>query len=293
MSRSLRSLLRLPALALAALLATAASALAAPVAMITDLKGKVTITDAARSRPAALLAYLEPDSRLQLDAGAQVVLTYFAKAIEVTLAGPGEAAIAADGARTSRGAKATQRSLDAGRVDTAKKFEPMAREKLALATVHMRASPRPAPRPTSPVDTVVISTRPALDWAELGNATGYQIVVRDASGAVVLDQQAPRPPLAIPPERALRPGVAYEWRVEAKLASGSTVSAEAKFSVADAARAKVIENARPAAGASFSERVLYAALLESEGAREAARPIWQALARERPDDETLRRWAGE
>ena len=289
--------MKLPALMSAALLLAASLlatvAEAAPVAMITDIKGKVTLIEGARSRPATVLAYLEADNRLQLEAGSQVVLSYFAKAIEVTLSGPGEAAVAADGARVSKGAKSAQRSLEAGRIDTAKKFEPMAREKLALATVHMRSSPKPAPRPTSPVDTVILSTRPSLDWAELSSATGYRVVVRDASGTTVFDQQVAKPPLALPADRALRAGSAYEWRVEAKLASGSTVSAEAKFSVADAARARVIENARPAQDASFSERVLYAALLESEGAHEAARPLWQSLARERPDDETLKRWANE
>ena len=281
-------------LLVAALLAAGAGlAGAAPVAMITDLKGKVLLVEGGRSRPATLLAYLEPENRLHLEAGAQVVLTYFAKPIEVTLTGPAEASVAADGARVAKGAKPTQRALDSGRADTARKFEPMAREKLALATVHMRAAPRPAPRPTSPADTVIISTTPALEWAELGTATGYRVVVKEASGATVLDQQVARPPLAIPPERALRAGAAYEWRVEAKLASGATLGADAKFTVADAVRAKSIENSRPAADAGFSERLLYAARLESEGLREAAKQLWQTLAKERPDDEALRRWAAQ
>lgn len=268
-------------------------AFAAPVAMITDLKGKVTLVEGGRSRAATLLSYLEPDNRLQLESGAQVVLTYFAKPLEVTLGGPADAVIAADGARVSKGAKPTVRALDAGRVDTAKKFEPVAREKLALATVHMRAGPKPAPRPTYPADTAILSTTPSLDWAELVNASGYRVVVTDASGAVVLDQQVARPPLAIPADRALRAGAAYEWRVEAKLASGASASAESKFSIADAGRAKLIEGARPKDGASFSERLLYAARLESEGLREDAKQLWQALARERPDDEALKRWAAQ
>ena len=288
--------MKLSALFSTALLLTACLlapiAAAAPIAMITDIKGKVTLVEGSRSRPATVLAYIEADNRLQLEAGSQVVLTYFAKAIEVTLAGPGEASVAVDGARVSKGARATQRSLEAGRVDTARKFEPMAREKLALATVHMRSSPKPAPRPTSPVDTVIITTRPSLDWVELSSATGYRVVVRDASGTV-LDQQVAKPPLVFTPERALRAGTAYEWRVEAKLASGAIVSADAKFSVADAARAKAVEHSRPGAEASFSERLLFAARLESEGMREAAKPLWQALARERPDDETLKRWAND
>ncbi len=289
--------MKLSALFSAALLLTACLlapvSAAAPVAMITDIKGKVTLVDGSRSRPATVLAYLEADNRLQLEAGSQVVLSYFTKAIEVTLSGPGEASVATDGARVSKGAKSTQRSLDAGRIDTARKFEPMAREKLALATVHMRSSPKPAPRPTSPVDTVIINTRPSLDWAELPSATGYRVVVRDASGMTVLDQQVAKPPLAIGADRALRAGGDYEWRVEAKLASGAVVGADAKFSVADAGRGKAVEQSRPAADASFSERLLYAAQLESEGMREAARPLWQALARERPDEDALKRWAGE
>lgn len=290
--------MRIPMLPAALLLAAAlfstvtTVASAAPVAMITDLKGKVTLVESGRSRAAALLAYLEPDSRLQLESGAQVVLTYFAKPIEVTLAGPAEASIAADGARVARGAKPAVRALDAGRTDTARKFEPIARDKLALATVHMRAAPRPAPRPVYPADTAILSTTPTLEWAEISTASGYRIVITDAAGATVLDQQVAKPPLAIPSERALRAGAAYEWRVEAKLASGSIASAESKFSVAEATRARSLERARPATDASFSERLLYAARLESEGLREDAKHLWQALAKERPEDETLKRWAG-
>ena len=47
------------------------------------------------------------------------------------------------------------------------------------------------------------------------------------------------------------------------------------------------------AGAGFSERVLFAARLDAEGFRDDATIAWRALSRERPDDEVLRKLAGD
>ena len=273
------------------LLLAAAHAMAAPVAMITDLKGKVSVIEGGKARPATLLTYLAPDNRLQLEAGAQVVLTYFSKPLEVTLAGPADATIATDGAQVSKGAKPLIRSLGAERVNSARRFEPVAREQLALATVHMRASAKPAPRPTYPSDTAIVSITPALEWAELPAATGYRILLKDAAGVILIDETVARPPLAITAKHALKPGASYEWRVEAKLASGTPPSAETKFSVLATAQAKALKAAQPKPGDSFSTRLLYAARLQAEGLNADAKRLWTTLAAERPEDENLKQLA--
>jgi hypothetical protein len=54
--------------------------------------------------------------------------------------------------------------------------------------------------------------------------------------------------------------------------------------VAGSAAAKAIRAQRPQAGASFSDRVLYAVFLEGNGYKYDARRIWKELAKERPDD---------
>ena len=180
-----------------------AAAAAEPVAMVTDLKGSVT-QSAQKAERLALLSYLEPGARLRLDAGASLVITYFARATQVALAGPAEALVEAGGVRMLSGAPPQIRSLDAASAGAAKKFEPLQRDRLAMATFQMRgAKPRPQ---------------------------------------------------------------------------------------ADAATAKRLAAARPAPGAPFSERLLYAVQLETAGLADEARQAWAALAKERPDDPGLKEW---
>jgi hypothetical protein len=265
-------------------------AAAAPVAMVTDMSGSVTLSEAGKARAASLLAYIEPGTDVRIDSGGRLVLTYFSKPIEVTLTGPADATIGAEGVKVAKGNAAGVRSLDARRVDTARKFEPVQREKLALATVQMRGAARPQIIVDGPANTSVYVTSPVLSWGALPGVSSYRVVVSDSSGKTHLDQavQGTRLILNKPP---LKYGASYDWRVEANLGSGELISAKANFSVIDGARARRIASAKPRAGASFSERVLFAAQLESEGLAYDAKQEWRTLAAERPGDASLREWA--
>jgi hypothetical protein len=101
----------------------------------------------------------------------------------------------------------------------------------------------------------------------------------------------------LPKQNALRHGQTYKWQVEAQApggpaaSRGPAVSAGATFAVVDAAAARRIAAARPKPGARFSERLLFAAQLETEGLAHESRQAWRELAKERPDDPTLKRWA--
>jgi hypothetical protein len=181
---------------------------AEPVAMVTDLKGNVTHTVDGKPAPLGLLAYLEPGTRLRLDAGARAVVTFFSRPVQVTLAGPAEALVEDGRARMLRGAPPQVRELDAARSGAARKLEPLQRERLAMATFHMRST-----QPTVPCTS------------------------------------------------------------------------------SDSSKTKRVATARPKPGAAFSDRVLYAALLETEGLACEAQEAWTALAKERPEDPTLKQWA--
>jgi hypothetical protein len=266
------------------------SAWAAPVAMITDLRGTVSLGEPGKTRPAGLLSYLEPGTPLKLEGGSRIVLTYFSKPVEITLAGPAEATVGADGVKVSKGEKPAVRSLQPARADTARKFESVQREKLTLAAVHMRSGARPQLTIDGPIDTAVFSITPLLSWNGMPGVSTYRLLVRDAGGKVVVDQNVAGTSFA-PISPALSRGTTYAWRVEAKLPGGEPLSAEARFSVLDTGPALRISRARPEPGASFSERVLFAAQLESEGLRHDARHAWRTLSAERPDDATLREWA--
>ena len=66
---------------------------AAPVAMVTDLHGTSTMTPKTRL---ALMAYIEPGTEIQVEAGAKLTLTYFARALEQTFSGPAKIVVRPD-----------------------------------------------------------------------------------------------------------------------------------------------------------------------------------------------------
>ena len=265
------------------------AALASPVAMVTDLAGAITLGEAGKSRPAALLAYLEPATTLRIPAGARMVITFFSKPVEVTLTGPAEATLAAEGVQVTKGAAPTVRSLADTHADAARRFEPIQRERVALATVQMRSILLLQLTIDGPSNTNVYSATPLLSWKGPGGVESYRVVVNDSQGNTLVDQTVSGTSLAL--DSPLRYGASYGWRVEAKSRSGEPLSAKATFAVVDGAQAKRIASMKPSGGAPFSERLLFAAQLQSEGLAYEAKREWQTLAAERPEDPSLRAWA--
>lgn len=276
-------------IALLGLLATwGLPALAAPVAMISDLRGNATLGESGKAKPATLLTYLEPGTTFRLEPGARVVLTYLAKASEITVTGPAEGTIRGDTIALSRGDAPTVRSLDAGKAETARKFDGVQRDRLALATVQMRAGARPQIVIQGPRDIDVLGDTPTLAWQSIAGVKSYRVTLRDHTGRSLFERDVTASTVAIPP---LARGEAFQWSVEGRLPSGQVLTSAAEFRVVDASRAMPLERLRPAAGAPFSERVLFAARLEAEGLGHDAKREWIALSAERPEDPTLREWA--
>ncbi len=272
-------------LAALALVLVCAFAHAAPSAMVTDVAGTVSIIEAGKARPAPLLSYLEPGTSVRLAPGARLVLAFLSGSIEATLTGPAEGIVGMDGITLSSGA-ATLRSLQAARSGAARAFEPVQRQRLALATVEMRGA-KPRIVIDGPANTNLYGAAPLLTWRALPGVASYRVVLTDASGATLIDRSVSATSVSVP--EPLRFGASYAWRVEASLPAGP-VSANAKFSVIESEPAKRIAALKPPPGAPFSERVLFAAQLESAELAYEARQEWRALAAER-DDAALREWA--
>src|SRR5262249_20429166 len=118
-------------------------------------------------------------------------------------------------------------------------------------------------------------------------AKSYNFSLADAKSQVLYSATSNVRNLRLPDNIKLPAGQSYTWSVTAQGASGLLQSASASFSLLDEASARAIAAQRPAADASFSERLLYASLLDNAGLKLAATAYWHALASERPGDETL------
>lgn len=256
------------------------------VAMVTDIKGAAALAEKGGPEKLALLAYLMPDSEIQIESGARVVVTYFSKPQEFVFTGPAKVRINADGPKVLTGGAAETRKLGPEKVSTAKKFTAMQREKLSQATFEMRGT-KTGVRLLGPVETAVLSTAPEFIWSGPKSADEYRLTLTDAEGKIIQDVKTSQPSWQPPKTVALKRGASYQWKVETTLRSGETLSAGGKFSVLDEGKAKKIIEARPKPGAEFSERVLYAARMETEGLMYEAIAEWQLLLQERPDDLVL------
>ena len=69
--------------------------------------------------------------------------------------------------------------------------------------------------------------------------------------------------------------------------NGGTQSASTEFSLIDNATRTSLSQRKPRPNASFSDRLIYATMLDNAGATQEANIYWKELAKERPQDEAL------
>jgi len=77
----------------AGLLAAANAALAAPFAMVTDLKGEAWAIEGDKPRKLSMLGYIENPTEVKVDQAAKLAVTYFANGMQYNFAGPARVAL--------------------------------------------------------------------------------------------------------------------------------------------------------------------------------------------------------
>lgn len=251
------------------------------VAMVTDLAGKAQVVDEGRKRPLALLDYLRPGAEIKLGKDARVTLVYFQNSTQYMFVGEGTVRVAAAKPEALAGAKVTVNEMRQGALVA------NARKETAQGALVMKTAPQPI-QPLSPVDTRVLDARPVFVWKSLKAKPPFQLTLTDANKQVVAQADVKAMRFELPAGVTLTEGARYVWRIEGKSAKGEALVGEASFDVATAVERDKVNQARPAAGAAFSERVTYAAILDGMGFRDDARQLWRALAAERPGDIRLR-----
>jgi hypothetical protein len=261
----------------------AGATLAEPVAMVTDVGGSVSTLEKGKTHKVDLLSYLEPGMTLQLDANAHLTVTYFSKPVEYHFTGPAKLTVEAERILSGNG-KTEPHTISLQKSSTAKKFTTAQRESVTQAAFEMRAGGRPGLRLEDPVDTSLLGGEAInFSWEGPRPAGGYQLSLYDSHDKL-LHQTSVKSNSWPPLTGLLKAGNTYEWEIRAVLENGEILTSRGNFNVTDSATAKSIQAQMPQASASFSERVLYAILLEEKGFKYDARVIWKELAKERPDN---------
>lgn len=269
---------------IAVLLSTIGHA-AGPAAIVTDLRGDVRAGSGGRID---LLAELPAGAELVLPAEASLTVVHLGSQSTYALNGPGAFAIRAGGVEGRGGAKvATAKALSASYQGV--RLQPA---RIAQASIAMRGDAADERlRLISPVATWVLETQPKLHWASRTGAAEYRVQITDSDNRLLFEFVTRDTSANLPAHLVLEPGRLYGWQVRASLPDGRGLEAWAEFGIADQTLRSRIDAARPNADATTSERVLFALLLESLNAHDAARAEWGQIARERPQEARLRAFA--
>jgi hypothetical protein len=265
--------------AAAGFLAAANAALAAPFAMITDLKGDAWALEGDKPRKLSLLGYIESPTEVKVDPAAKLAITYFASGLQYNFAGPARVALDS----------AAPKVID-GQAADAKKVTPEKSiggglssdqwRRLQQATVVMRAV-RSNFSVVGPDRTALLVREPEFEWTAAAGARGYRLVVYGPDNNIL--HEATTDQNSLTPALELQPGKRYRWKVDA-LGVTKPVSANGAFTIADDAERARMSEVKRAAGSELGARSFYATTLEAEGHQHDARAEWKALAREYPNE---------
>ena len=249
------------------------------VCMVTDVAGHVSLGGQAQIR---LMDGLEARGTLTLGRGARVALLDLATGVEEVFLGPCRFQL--DGQGRAHGAKpAVIRRGAAARGPL--RLRP---ETLVLAGVPMRgdeAPPDPARLEVAALGPTVLEASPLLTWKVPGPGARTQFRLYDAAGTILLETDLEGNSFRLP---ALAPEKTHTWVLEAKVPGHAPQVASGTLRLLGLTTQAQLEQARPPTGAAFSERLVYAALLDDLGLKGEAQRYWQVLAAERPGDGRLR-----
>ncbi len=261
----------------AILVAVPSLAQQAPLAMVTDLVGQATWE---HGHPVRLLDEIAAEKPLFLGKGARLVLVRLTSGEELAFQGPGRFHFRADG--TLQGARAIKRREHPVLANLRLKSSGMAQ-----AAVVMRSTQK-ASLAFSPRGPVVLDPPVEFLWESLGTDASYQFKLFDSRGQLHLDQTQVQTSVSLSDRKPLLRNETYTWILEARLPDQAPRVFTGEFRVLDATRREQLEKARPKPEELFSERLVYAALLQDLQIRDEAAAAWKRLSQERPEDARLK-----
>jgi hypothetical protein len=156
----------------------------------------------------------------------------------------------------------------------------------------MRAAPGAEAQIMSPPGPWSLSATPEFRWQPAAGKASYHFKLQDPQGQVVFELTQDDCSVQVPEHLALADDTAYTWVLETLLADGSQTRRSGNLKVVPKPVREQLQGSRPGQDAPFSERLVYAAVLEQHELHDEARPYWKSLAKDRPDDPALAKIAG-
>ncbi|MDH5245502.1 MAG: hypothetical protein OEW98_03555 [Betaproteobacteria bacterium] len=273
-------------LLLCAIGALSIAAHAAGVAMVTDLQGKATLSSGGTNRDLTICAELDTGTKVQLAAGATLVLLYFDAGDEYVFRGPSTIEFKPGAPEVASGAQPEKRSLSLGKGGKDVRIKPVG---ITQGAMVMRSV-----RPVARIQlltlnkTRTLESSPEFRWSALEAVPTYGFELSDETGRTVFETKVDATSLRLPASVQIREGVPYTWEVSARLPDGKKYASSADFAIAGADLRARAESLRPPANAPLSTRIAYAAWLSGAELKDEARKYWKETAAERPQDARLK-----
>lgn len=255
------------------------------VAMVTDLKGAASIVSTSKTRPVAILSEVKAGAEIRLDKDCQLTFIYMKSGNEFQLTGPAQVAVGVDEPKLLSGAaiirKASFLNEKTAKLDTKG-------GQLIQGAIRMRSFESQGIKLQTPA-AKVLQAPPAFLWTD--TAAGEKYVFRlheDGSNDLLVEAQVTGHEYQLQKNIQLYPGRTYIWSVDIDRGNGNVESRSAEFILATEEDKKHFAGLKLKSDASFSDRILYAALLEQANFREEAKKIWKELSSERPESAELK-----
>ena len=267
-----------------------AASLAAPVAMVSDVQGKATLVAGSARTPLAMLAEIEPNAQIEVEAGARVVALYLDGSGEYVVSGPALIAFGAQQPTAVKGAAPQKRAVLGGKAGDVRLKSAGA---VQGALVMRSAAPKGRIRLANPAGARTLESSPEFRWQfDASNAT-YRFELLDETGNVIHETDVASTSVKLPAGVMLRENARYTWTVSTRASDGRRYSSTGELSVAPAKLRQQVTALKPQESAAVSDRVAYAAWLEQLELKDEARRVWRSLAVERPQDSRLEALARE
>ncbi len=258
-----------------------------PVGLVLDLQGKATIRNGAVQTPLNILTYLSDGSEISLDAGSKLTVTHYAQKNQQSFTGSVRLSIKADSIKVLEGNAGKSVSLTETQIAMSSKGLEGRQRQAALVMRGFGGGVVMLPANHTSVRT----TTPEFSWTPFDGDPALKVVIFDDEGEAVYTAEAKGSRYPLPQEKALTKGKKYSWTVIRKETSASASSRKQQFMVLTDEQAQLVESQKPTDQSSFADKLLYAGLLENLWLRDEAKIYWQLLAKERPEDEILRKAA--
>lgn len=248
------------------------------LAMVADLSGKMSWEGGKGIR---LLDEIAQNRTALLEKDARLVLVMLSDGEERVFRGPCRVRFNAAG--KAEGARPVEVKRHPG--SDALRLRPGG---MAQAAAVMRSGSQKVALDVCPRGPVILEATPAFQWEALGTRATYHFKLFDSRGRLHLEEILTGTTFQIPDDKPLRRGETYTWILEARIPDQAPRVFTGDVNVLDGARREELEKTKPGPDATFSERLVHAALLEELQIADEARKCWQRLAQERPGDTRLK-----